>query len=203
MIIKPNKFNPYSRKRTLPVGQLSYILPKQDQEVVDSVVAMLEFGEKELIYDLPRLCNPTSDIANLGCSTGGSATLFALGLKRIKSSSKIYTVDTYPDRNMSKACAKFRFHNVENNINVCQGKTSDFYQEFSDKNKKFKIIFIDADHSYEGVLEDFLNYSKLLVSEGVMAFHDTNQDYTNKVIAEHLKEWTLLYWVNRIKVFKR
>jgi predicted O-methyltransferase YrrM len=41
------------------------------------------------------------------------------------------------------------------------------------------VLFIDGDHSYEGVKRDFLFYSPLVRPGGIVAFHD---------IAEHRKE---------------
>lgn len=41
------------------------------------------------------------------------------------------------------------------------------------------LLFIDADHSYEGVKHDFLSYSPLVRPGGIVAFHD---------IAEHRQE---------------
>lgn len=39
-------------------------------------------------------------------------------------------------------------------------------------NQKLDLIFIDGDHSYEGVKGDFELYSKLLDKNGIIAFHD-------------------------------
>jgi predicted O-methyltransferase YrrM len=41
------------------------------------------------------------------------------------------------------------------------------------------VLFIDADHAYNGVKDDFLSYSPLVRPGGIVAFHD---------IGEHPKE---------------
>ena len=38
--------------------------------------------------------------------------------------------------------------------------------------KKIDFLFIDGDHSYEGVREDYQMYSKLVKRGGIIAFHD-------------------------------
>jgi predicted O-methyltransferase YrrM len=38
-----------------------------------------------------------------------------------------------------------------------------------------ELIFIDADHSYRAVRDDFLAWSRLLAADGVLAFHDSRR----------------------------
>jgi predicted O-methyltransferase YrrM len=40
------------------------------------------------------------------------------------------------------------------------------------KNKKLDFLFIDGDHSYEGVKRDFEIYGPLVRKGGIIAFHD-------------------------------
>ena len=40
---------------------------------------------------------------------------------------------------------------------------------------KFDFIFIDGDHSYEGVKNDYEKYKQFLADDGYMAFHDIIQ----------------------------
>jgi predicted O-methyltransferase YrrM len=52
------------------------------------------------------------------------------------------------------------------------------------------FLFIDGDHSYEGVKQDFEMYSHLVTSGGLIAFHDTLQrpDAPNPGVAGFWKE---------------
>jgi cephalosporin hydroxylase len=45
------------------------------------------------------------------------------------------------------------------------------------KGRKVDFLFIDADHSYEGVKKDFEMYSPLVRKGGIIAFHDIIPDY--------------------------
>ena len=40
------------------------------------------------------------------------------------------------------------------------------------KNRKLDLLFIDGDHTYEGVKKDFEMYSPLVKKNGIVAFHD-------------------------------
>jgi len=39
---------------------------------------------------------------------------------------------------------------------------------------KISFLYIDGDHSYDGVKRDFINYSKYLRKGGIISFHDIN-----------------------------
>jgi cephalosporin hydroxylase len=45
------------------------------------------------------------------------------------------------------------------------------------KGRKVDFLFIDGDHSYEGVKKDFEMYSPLVRKGGIIAFHDIIPDY--------------------------
>ena len=48
------------------------------------------------------------------------------------------------------------------------------------RDNKVDFLFIDADHSYEGVKKDFEMYSPLVRKGGIIAFHDIIPDYYAK-----------------------
>jgi hypothetical protein len=53
-----------------------------------------------------------------------------------------------------------------------------FIQDYSHNvirtfNKSFDVIFIDADHNFEAVRRDFMEWYPYLVKNGYMAFHDS------------------------------
>ncbi len=54
--------------------------------------------------------------------------------------------------------------------------------------QKIDLLFIDGDHSYEGVWQDFRKYSPLVRPGGLIAFHDVSQRTTPAT------EGTALFW---------
>ncbi len=55
--------------------------------------------------------------------------------------------------------------------------------------KKIDFLFIDGDHSYEGVKQDFLFYSKYVRKEGIIAFHDIMKDNLPGNVCDVDKFW--------------
>ena len=62
----------------------------------------------------------------------------------------------------------------------------DIIQKF--KNIKIDLIFIDGDHTYQGVKKDFLNYHPFLSNNGLMVFDDFNKANTNKGVYQFINE---------------
>ena len=57
-----------------------------------------------------------------------------------------------------------------------------YYNFFVPQDIKIDVLFIDGDHSYEGVKLDFELYSKLLAPKGVVILHDSDEKYSNSLI---------------------
>lgn len=70
------------------------------------------------------------------------------------------------------------FDNLPNFV----GTTNSFFEQ---NTKKYDLIFIDADHSYEAVLLDFMNSVKFLNKGGVILMHDIGP-----YLLEHTNPWS-------------
>jgi len=55
---------------------------------------------------------------------------------------------------------------------ICGNTRSNYVIESAKKLGPYDLIFIDADHTYEGVKLDFKNYLPMLSEGGVIGFHD-------------------------------
>jgi cephalosporin hydroxylase len=56
------------------------------------------------------------------------------------------------------------------------------------KGNKLDFLFIDGDHSYEGVKQDFKMYAPLVRSGGIIAFHDVAHDTETKKVHRFWEE---------------
>jgi hypothetical protein len=57
-----------------------------------------------------------------------------------------------------------------------------YYDFFVLQDIKIDVLFIDGDHSYEGVKLDFELYSKILSPRGIILIHDTDGEYEESLI---------------------
>lgn len=57
-----------------------------------------------------------------------------------------------------------------------------FYDFFIPQDIKIDILFIDGDHSYEGVKKDFDLYTTILNDDGIVFIHDTDERFENDLI---------------------
>jgi hypothetical protein len=66
-----------------------------------------------------------------------------------------------------------------------------YYDFFVKQDIKIDVLFIDGDHSYEGVKLDFDLYSKILSDKGIIMIHDTDESYENDLIVseDSKKHW--------------
>ncbi len=57
---------------------------------------------------------------------------------------------------------------------LLKGLSNDAVADFSKLNLKIDYLFIDGDHSYQGVLDDFNNYSPFMNDNGIIVFDNYN-----------------------------
>lgn len=57
-----------------------------------------------------------------------------------------------------------------------------YYNFFVPQGIKIDVLFVDGDHTYEGVKKDFDLYSTLLSENGVIIIHDTDEKYEESLI---------------------
>ena len=156
--------------------------------------------EAHYLYTRPRVLGD-GNYANLGVFKGFSTACFAYGLKEIKAKGKVYGVDLYNFIPLEEIAGYFTDLKIDKYLEICKGYTQDWPEKLQDK--KFKFIFIDADHNYDSCKRDFELWHPLLEDEGQIAFHDVNLSTVAKVVNEIEQEWELVDHYAKIKSFKR
>jgi hypothetical protein len=108
-------------------------------------------------------------------------TLFGRGAAVLSKQAKyVVTIDDCSDVNYGGMyhtidTVRYRLNNYRNVMPLCRSthESAMFVRETLDN--KFQLLFIDADHSYEGVKKDFEHWYPLMELESFILFHDCNK----------------------------
>ena len=57
-----------------------------------------------------------------------------------------------------------------------------YYEYFIKRDMKIDVLWIDADHSYEGIKKDFDLYSQIMSENGIIMIHDTDKNYVDNFV---------------------
>ena len=98
----------------------------------------------------------------------------------------------YPDKlQLDPIKKKLDIVNKHNHsFELIKGNSSntEIINKVKNMNIKFDIIFIDGDHTYEGVKLDFFNYASFLKDDGLLIFDDYNKAPTNKGVFKFIND---------------
>ena len=164
-IIKPNLFNSFKIK------------------------SHLTFQERILLY---KYSKNKKNIVEIGSYVGASACCFGEAIKS-NNDSKIYCIDTWKNDAMTEGkkntFKEFQFNTKKysNKIIKIKGYSHEVFDKIDQRIESIDLLFIDGDHSYDGVKKDWDIYSKLLVKNSVVIFHDFGwAEGVKKVINENV-----------------
>lgn len=125
---------------------------------------------EQLAREVERLAPST--ILEIGTSNGGTLYIWARYVKNCKRIVSIDLPEGYP-------CRKIRFFKLFDKTKEFCFLRGDSHSTATVKmlaqvlgDRYVDFLYIDGDHSYEGVKKDFDAYSKFMAPGGIMAFHD-------------------------------
>jgi predicted O-methyltransferase YrrM len=161
----PNKLEPNALLDVAYSKEYSLIEPWQDR---DEILAVLKILEQ----------NPPKNVMEIGTANGG--TLFLL-TRMAADDAEILSVDLpggkfgggYPEwkESIYKSFAK-----PTQTVNLIRANSHDKETLVKVrsylKNRKVDFMFIDGDHTYEGVKQDFNTYKDFLADNALVMFHD-------------------------------
>jgi autotransporter strand-loop-strand O-heptosyltransferase len=142
---------------------------------------------KNEIIDLVNFLKDKSikNVLEIGSDRGGS---FYLWCKTIDSGGKKISVDLpmvrFGSNDYSVKERNKKMVTWSNNIFIIEGdshKEETLLQVEKILNgEEIDLLFIDGDHTYEGVKKDYEMYSKLVSNNGVIVFHDIKNSYFHR-----------------------
>lgn len=131
-------------------------------------------------YKLYRLALNSSRIAEIGSYVGASACCFGSSMASSKNdgSQGIFCIDTWMNDAMSEGGKDTWMQFCENTapykhyIIPLRGFSTDVTGELKQHLSCLDLLFIDGDHSYEGVKADWEAYKGFLTEGSTVVFHD-------------------------------
>lgn len=130
----------------------------------------------------------------IGSFYGRSTAVIAQGLKIAEKGGKVFAVDPHASR-VSKYdffLENLKKSGIRDRVIPVRERSEIALQQLQPKelfDTKIGLLFIDGDHSYEGIKKDF-GWIDLVYRGGVIAFHDYTEKYPG--IMKAVKE----YWEN-------
>jgi predicted O-methyltransferase YrrM len=144
---------------------------------IDGIPTHMTRAERYRLYRLAQ--ESAGPVLEVGSYLGASAACLAMGIADRPAlegrSDRLYCVDTWMNDAMSEGnrdtLAEFRSNvsRFSDSIVVLQGRSVDVARGFG---QRLGLLFIDGDHSYEGVSADIDAWLPHLRPGGVVAFHD-------------------------------
>lgn len=163
---------------------------------IDSVPALLTKYEKQTLYRLAQQVPNHGVIVEIGSFKGGSTICFAAGASA--KGVTIHCIDTFMAENVTgnegqDTYAAF-LHNTaiyRDMITVHRGYSYDMHGEFSEQ---IDLLFVDGDHSYEGVTSDLRLYVPRMHDNAILIMHDS----AHLPIQQAIREFILPIEIKRL-----
>lgn len=127
-----------------------------------------------ILYDIRTLLGPTKKIyTEIGSYNGGSLSL----MLSHDYNTEMFCIDPLHLERTSRSIIEKNIEKYNKNnykVNILQDFSTDanLLKKLEENNFKTDILFIDGDHSYDGVIKDFYNFEKFVNPGGYIIFDD-------------------------------
>lgn len=146
--------------------------------IPDYVKGWLTDSEAQFLYSRAKACPANTAIVEIGSWKGKSTICLSQG-SAAGENVHIYAIDPHQqdsyqefDQNISSAGIKELITPiVKTSSDACQGWT-----------QPIGLLFIDGNHDYEMVEQDYLLWSPYVVEGGIIAFHDSTSSPFNQLM---------------------
>lgn len=158
------------------------------------VESHLTFDERVKLY---KLSQELSSVAEIGSYLGASACCCGAAMKLHQSrhgTGRIFCIDTWQNEGMAEGLRDTwqEFTNNTSNyqefIVPIRGLSTEVVGEVESHTSSLDLLFIDGDHSYEGVKADWNAYNQFLKPGSFIVFHDSGwAEGVKRVIREDVE----------------
>lgn len=154
------------------------LITKTSQTIVENIVKNM-IGSTfhhhfHILYDIvTSIKKDKINYLEIGSYCGASGSLVLTHPKKVNA----ICVDTFEEASTETVRANFdMFKNMQSTFEFVVGdsKSIETLDKVKSKINCVDLFYIDGDHSYQGCLDDFLNYCDLVSSGGYIVFDDYN-----------------------------
>jgi predicted O-methyltransferase YrrM len=148
--------------------------------------------------ELFRLANQSGirTVVEIGSYLGASALALAAGLKAAgNADAKVYCIDTWENFGMSEGerdtYAAFQANTAPfaDRVVPIRGWSTAVAPALLQQVGRIDLLFIDGDHSYDGVLADWRTFGPALAPRAAVAFHDIGwAEGVQRVVNEEVRQ---------------
>lgn len=144
--------------------------------------------EKQILYHYALSLSPNCIAVEIGSYLGASSSCLAEALA--KNQNKLICIDTWNNDAVSDAKADV-YSDWENSVKLYRTNITPIrgfsYDVIDLIPNNISLLFIDGDHSYEGVKKDILLYLPKMKKDGILIMHDWTQVGVKAVIEEFVQ----------------
>lgn len=157
------------------------LLTRNSQKIVENIVKQME-GQTfhhhfHILYDiLSSIEKDEINYLEIGSYCGASGSLVLSHPKKVNA----FCLDTFSEAPTEMVRNNFnKFKNPESTFELIVGnsRSKEIIEQTRQLVKGVDLFYIDGDHSFEGCMEDFLNYCDLLNYGGYVVFDDYHDVY--------------------------
>lgn len=160
------------------------------KKAATKIEGWLKDSEGELLYNLARNCTGRGVIVEIGSWKGRSTVWLGLGSKSGRKTN-VYAIDNhvhtgkYAGIPKSETLKEFRKNmktaKIDKIVTHIVKSSADAAAKF---NKPIELLFVDGNHKYDNVKNDFNMWFPKIIDGGTIAFHDATTKFGPKKVVE-------------------
>lgn len=131
---------------------------------------LMDERHADALYQWVKECGVDGNIVEIGRFGGGSTCIFGLAAKQ-KRREPIYSIDMFTFNTTKYLIER---NKLEDHIILLEGKSAEMANQWPKvvEDPSICFLFIDSDHSYQGVVSDIVSWTPYLKKDGFIVFHD-------------------------------
>ena len=151
-----------------------FVSQGQRLKEINKIAGHLGLNEGRLLFKMAKSLKNNSVIVEIGAFKGKSTCFIAEGIGA--KNCEFYTIDTWCNDGMKQREDVFAdfLENIKaykDKIQLLRGFSYDAVKNWP-KQRKIDFLWIDGDHSYDGVKTDIRDWIPLVKTKGIVCFHD-------------------------------